>query len=598
MIFAEQGSASQIVFGITLAFGFGLLNAIVRPYVDARTNTFRILSDCSLFITLLIVLVLHFKDTLVTGCEWLTETKLQWILIGLNFVFLFLAVNQEMLRRLFMLYRQSQLVGILYNPDYKLQGSDGQCATLYRGQYRATLNANAVSAAVKVRRFDPEIEMVETALMLECDSHPNIVKLFKIEQEGLSSYVAMELGDCSLKAAISKVADGSEYEPVAVCKAIIEAVRHLHNSGFVHGNITPANVVMFANTPKLCGFSCARRIDSHVATEMNTLLGTQGYQPLEIAQAQHGATTEVHHPEAVDVFGVGCTMFYVLSGGTEAFRTPVARAAASFGFTVGTPDVELNLLAGESGIELTSISAEGKHLLPMMLRSSPGDRLSLEEVLEHALFWTWDRRLQYLSDIAAQLPEQTHRSKHAFINEIEQLLDSNLGPYNEKDPGSGGSWSRAFSDSYPSAGGWGVNQRPPESDEHDYFIFGAVRRGQQELQGGRKEARGVGLIKFIRSVYMQRTEHVEAFRFPSELELCKWLLEPFPFLLMGVMAADERCGMGTMSGNTANPSASLQRNGSGQPHPSGALPQTRPSPQAAASDLAFNPLSADGVTSL
>ena len=66
LIFAEQGSASQIVFGISLAFGFGLLNAIVRPYVDARTNTFRILSDCSLFVTLLIVLVLHFKDTLVT----------------------------------------------------------------------------------------------------------------------------------------------------------------------------------------------------------------------------------------------------------------------------------------------------------------------------------------------------------------------------------------------------------------------------------------------------------------------------------------------------------------------------------------------------
>ena len=66
LIFAEQGSASQIVFGISLAFVFGLLNAIVRPYVDARTNTFRILSDCSLFVTLLIVLVLHFKDTLVT----------------------------------------------------------------------------------------------------------------------------------------------------------------------------------------------------------------------------------------------------------------------------------------------------------------------------------------------------------------------------------------------------------------------------------------------------------------------------------------------------------------------------------------------------
>jgi hypothetical protein len=343
LIFAEQGSASQIVFGITLAFGFGLTNAIVRPYVDARTNTFRILSDCSLFITLLIVLVLHFKDALVDSCEWLTEFKLQWILISANFVFLFLAANQEMLRRLFMLYQQSQLVGILYNPDHKLQGSDGQCATLYQGQYRATVHANEVPAAVKVRKWDHEIELVETALMLECEGHPNIVKLFKIQQDGPSSYVAMELGNCSLKAAISKVSHGGEYNPVAICKAIIVAVSHLHTAGFVHGNVTPANVVMFDKTPKLCGFSCARKLDSHVATEMNTMLGTAGYQPLEIVSQQHVASTEVQNPEAIDVFGVGCTMFYILSGGTEPFRAASrSQALEIVGFTVGTPDVVKN----------------------------------------------------------------------------------------------------------------------------------------------------------------------------------------------------------------------------------------------------------------
>lgn len=574
LIFAEQGSASQILFGITLAFGFGMLNALVRPYVDVRTNTFRILSDCSLFVTLLIILVLHFKDNLNIGCEWLTERILQWILIGLNFVFLFAAANQEMLRRLFMLYRQSQLVGILYNPDHKLQGSDGQCATLYRGQYRATLHSEEVPAAVKVRRFDPEIEAVETALMLQCDSHPNIVKLFKIQQDGPSSYVAMELGDCSIKAAVSKIAVGGEYDPTAVCKAIIVATKHLHQAGFVHGNITPANVVMFGKTPKLCGFSCARKVDPHVATEMNTMLGTQGYQPLEITQSRHVATTEVHNPEAVDTFGVGCTMFYILSGGTEAFRASVARAETSFGFTVGTPDVELNLLAGESGIELTSICAEGKHLLPSMLRSRPGDRASLEQVLEHPLFWTLDKKLEYLSDIGAKLPVRIHKSQNRFISEIEQLVDSHLGPYNEANPERGGSWSREFNDSYPSAGGWGTDQRSPESEESNYFVFGApASKAHQTSSKGNFEARSVGLIKFIGSVYTRRAEHVEAFRFPSEQELCNWLLEPFPFLVMGVMIADQRSNMSV--------SAPAQ-----QHHPQAPPPEQQ-------SDLALNPLSAD-----
>ena len=156
---------------------------------------------------------------------------------------------------------------------------------------------------IEVVRSTAENEVVETALMLECDAHPNIVKLFKIQQFGPSSYVAMERGDCSLLAAVSKVASGGEpdYDWVAVCKAIIQAVQHLHAQHFVHGNVTPGNVVLFDRTPKLCGFSCARKLDPHIATEMSTLLGTEGYQPIEIVSRKHAAFTEVHRPEAVDV---------------------------------------------------------------------------------------------------------------------------------------------------------------------------------------------------------------------------------------------------------------------------------------------------------
>merc|ERR1719201_196319 len=128
-------------------------------------------------------------------------------------------------------------------------------------------------------------------------------------------------------------------------------------------------------------------------------------------------------------------MFYILSGGTEPFRAASrSQALEIVGFTVGTPDVELNLLAGESGIDLTTISAEGKHLLPLMLRSRPGDRATLDEVLAHPLFWTTEKQLQYLSEIGGLLPDCVHRSQHALTDEIEKLLDSNLGPYNALKP--------------------------------------------------------------------------------------------------------------------------------------------------------------------
>ena len=174
--------------------------------------------------------------------------------------------------------------------------------------------------------------------MLECDAHPNIVKLFKIQQAGPSSSVAMERGDCSLTSAVSKVAGGGEPDDdwVAVCKAIIQAVQHLHTQHFVHGNVTPGNVVLFDRTPKLCGFSCARKLDPHIATEMSTLLGTEGYQPIEIVSRKHAAFTEVHRPEAVDVVSenllIVCVHAFLVTLTPRALNSSawVARCSSSF----------------------------------------------------------------------------------------------------------------------------------------------------------------------------------------------------------------------------------------------------------------------------
>jgi hypothetical protein len=190
----------------------------------------------------------------------------------------------------------------------------------------------------------------------------------------------------------------------------------------------------------------------------------------------------------------------------------------------------------------------------------PSDRVSLDTVLEHPLFWTLDQKIQYLGDsVGSVLPVRMHRSQHPFIGEIERILDSNLGPYNETQPEDGGSWSRSLNGIYPLTGDWGKTQRPPHTEEHNYFIFGAPPSKKQAAERGRqvkagklagdfkaKEIRSVGLLKFMRNIYAHRAQQVEAGRFPSEQDLCMWLLEPFPFLLMGVYEADERHRLSTM----------------------------------------------------
>lgn len=533
MIGAERGSTSQIVLGIIIAFAFGMLNAIVQPYADRRTNVFRILADVSLFITLLIVCVFHFEADFEIACEFLTKHKLTWILIGANFILLLVGANQEFFRRMLNLYNQAHLVGIMYDPNQKVLDGEGKYATIYTGQYRASASAHAVPAAVKVRLFDPLIESVETALQFQCDGHANIVKLFKTQRDGAKSYVAMERGDCSLEATLSGFSVGrekKELEPIATCKAITEGLLHMHKSGFVHGSVTPAHVMIYGTTPKLCGFSCARKMEATVATQMDTLRGVRGYQPLELLIHKHLVTTEVNNPEAVDVFGLGCTMFFVLSGGKQAFQ-------ASQGGSV-----ELSIETGTNGIDLSIISLEAKHLLQQMLCPDPNARCSLESVLAHPLFWSTEEKLHYLESVANTLPSGISKSEHPFANALEALLDSNLGSYNTTAPERGGSWSRMLGTRYPLTGEWPQALKGgPQLQEHNYHLHGEPHPKPKEAGDALyepKELRGVGLLKFIGNLYAHRVRQVEAGRFESVEAMCAYLMDPFPFLFAGVYDAD------------------------------------------------------------
>ena len=86
----------------------------------------------------------------------------------------------------------------------------------------------------------------------------------------------------------------------------------------------------------------------------------------------------------------------------------------------------------------------------------------------------------------------------------------------------------------------------------------------------------------MRNIYAHRAQQVEAGRFPSEADLCTWLLEPFPFLLMGVYEADERHRLSTLFEETGSePQESLEN------------PEPQPQPQQAdqpAFDTSINPL--------
>lgn len=555
------------------------VNAMIQPYADPRANFMRMTADASLFFTLLCLMVLHHEEVVqaeegVDACEVLSIDAVGYILIFINFFCLILAALQEAVRRILSVYQDIDDVGISYLPEAPL-GQLSSPVKVFRGQYKASVNAEPVRCAVKIRKLDSALLNIEAAISLQC-AHTNVIKIYRAEEDAALYYLASELCTRSLETAAREDVSFDrilEFERLLqVCKAITYGLEAMHQSGFTHGNLTPSNVLLDEyDEPRICGFSCAARLSSKSAmTHVNTISSSLGFQPAEVLAAQKmNVVVEVADPVAVDMFSLGCTLCFTLTNGQYPFRKGSNDMSKRPELTI-----ENNIVTGEHGIgEIEELGYEAKDLIECLVHTSPEARLSTETVQKHPLFWTMNEKLIYLGEtIGSALPVRVQRKKHPFIDELELEVDAQLGEYDDAIEGGGeGSWSARLDERYPLGGDWGKSQRPPEDEELFYHIYGAPPSKKQaaerekqvaagKVRGSQKklQIRSVGLLKFMRNVYVHRAQMVENERFEDEDAVCHYLLDPFPWLFMAVRRLDEKHGMSGTVGGSANKSTSLR----------------------------------------
>jgi TonB family protein len=139
-------------------------------------------------------------------------------------------------------------------------------------------------------------------------SHPNIVTLFDIGEEGGIPYLAMEFVEGETIS--SMIERGVRFKPekvISLVSQIASAVDYAHSKGVIHRDIKPSNLILFeGDRVKVTDFGIAKLVDSEM-TQSGTLLGTPSYMSPEQAMGDKLDGRS-------DIFSLGVCAFEMLSG--------------------------------------------------------------------------------------------------------------------------------------------------------------------------------------------------------------------------------------------------------------------------------------------
>jgi serine/threonine-protein kinase len=145
-------------------------------------------------------------------------------------------------------------------------------------------------------------------------SHPNIVTVFDVGDEGGHPYIAMELVEGPT---LGDLVKGKDQKPLPV-KTIVEigiqlvkALDYAHKKGIVHRDVKPGNIMMIRDTTtiKVADFGICRIDNSEAtqATQVGNVLGTPNYMSPEQVLGEKVDSRS-------DLFSAGVVLYQLLTG--------------------------------------------------------------------------------------------------------------------------------------------------------------------------------------------------------------------------------------------------------------------------------------------
>ncbi|WMI80424.1 protein kinase domain-containing protein [Anaerotignum sp. MB30-C6] len=208
-----------------------------------------------------------------------------------------------------MLLNPGTVLGDRYEIIEKI-GSGGM-AMVYRGKDKKL--DRYVTVKVLREEFIGDDEFIDRFRSEACSaarlSHPNIVRVYDVGEDGEISYIVMEYihGD-TLKQAIRQKAPFDSRSTLNVAIQIASALAQAHKAHIVHRDIKPQNILVSTDgVVKVTDFGIARAATVSTMTTTANAAGSVHYFSPE--QARGG-----YVDEKSDIYSLGITMFEMITG--------------------------------------------------------------------------------------------------------------------------------------------------------------------------------------------------------------------------------------------------------------------------------------------
>lgn len=134
---------------------------------------------------------------------------------------------------------------------------------------------------------------------MQATNHPHVMSCFEVVN---GRNVVMDFMDCDLKTVIKdRSIHLAEIHVKGIAVQIMRGIAAIHQQGYMHRDITPANVLVNSSTGvvKLADFGISRTLGGRRLTQICTTL------PYRSPEGLHGAR---NYTQAIDMWSAGCVI--------------------------------------------------------------------------------------------------------------------------------------------------------------------------------------------------------------------------------------------------------------------------------------------------